>query len=114
MKRTHVLFVCSRNKWRSPTAEQIFRDDARLAVRSCGLSRQAVRKISAKDLQWADIVFVMEAEHRKRILDRFRDLLLAASIHVLDIPDEYQYMDPELIDLLQERVGWHLRELEES
>ena len=99
-----MLFVCSRNQWRSPTAERIFRNDSRMSVRSCGLSDSSPRKLRATDLEWADVVFVMESKHRSRIRESMLQVLGHTPLHVLDIPDDYQFMDPELIDLLQERV----------
>jgi predicted protein tyrosine phosphatase len=114
MERLHALFVCSRNQWRSPTAERVFRDDPRLSVRSCGLSPRARRRLRADDLLWADVVFVMEAKHRARLVGRFREELGETPLHVLDIPDEYPFMAPELVSLLRERVDWRLRDLLES
>ena len=104
MARLNVLFVCSRNQWRSPTAERIYRNDDRMSVRSRGVSSQAKRRLSAEDVKWADLIFVMENKHRSRIASRHRELLEQVELHVLDVPDDYRYMDPELIDLLQERV----------
>jgi len=106
----HVLFVCSRNQWRSPTAEQVWRRQPGISVRSAGTSRNARRTVSADDLQWADIVFVMEEKHKSRLVASFRSLLQSKRLVVLDIPDEYQYMDPELIALLHDPVA-HALEL---
>ncbi len=103
-QRINVLFVCSRNQWRSPTAEKIYGSDARVNVRSRGTTRAAARTISAGDLAWADVVMVMEDKHRKRILSDFPHASKSAPIHVLDIPDEYHFMDAELIDLLKSAV----------
>ncbi|MDA1232245.1 MAG: phosphotyrosine protein phosphatase [Planctomycetota bacterium] len=105
MPRINTLFICARNQWRSPTAERVFLDDWRLAVRSCGVSQCARRKLFSADLTWADVVFVMESEHRKRVIAQFRSALDDTPIHVLNIPDEFQFMAPELVDLLVERVG---------
>jgi hypothetical protein len=55
----NVLFVCSRNQWRSPTAEQIFAQHPGLSVRSGGTSESARRRVSLKDAQWADIILVI-------------------------------------------------------
>ncbi len=99
--RPKVLFVCSRNQWRSPTAEAIYRDDSRLSVRSRGTSSAAVRTLRENDLTWADLVLVMEQKHRSRLLADFPDLTKFLTIHVLDIPDDYRYMDAELIQLLR-------------
>ena len=107
--RLKTLFVCSRNRWRSPTAERVFRNDQRLSVRSCGLSSQSPRTLRAEDLVWADVVFVMESKHRSRILGEFRNALGGTPVHVLEIPDDYQFMDPELVELLTDRVEQYLQ-----
>ncbi len=105
--RLRVLFVCGRNQWRSPTAERIYRDDPRVEVRSAGVSSGAKRRVSAKDLAWADLVLVMERSHRSRLREQFRDKPESPPIGSLDIPDDYAFMDPELVRLLREGVeGW--------
>lgn len=100
----NLLFVCSRNQWRSPTGEAVFRDDPRFAVRSRGTSPRARRTLRADDLVWADVVFVMENTHRARILSEHRNALGGTPLHVLHIPDDYQAMDPELAELLRDGV----------
>ena len=99
-ERLNVLFVCSRNQWRSPTGEQVWRRDPRVNVRSAGTSTGARHPVSAEDLAWADVVLVMEDKHRSRLLAEYRALLRHKPLHVLDIPDDYRYMDPELVALL--------------
>lgn len=99
--RLKILFVCSRNQWRSPTAEAIYCDDVRVSVRSRGTSSAAVRTIRENDLTWADLVLVMEHKHRSRLLADFLDLTKFLTIHVLDIPDDYRYMDAELVQSLR-------------
>jgi predicted protein tyrosine phosphatase len=100
-ERRNVLFVCSRNQWRSPTAERVFRRHPLMSTRSAGTSPNARRTISEDDLRWADVVMVMENKHRDRIAAAFPRLVEHLPIHVLDIPDEYRYMDPELVELLE-------------
>lgn len=99
-----LLFVCSRNKWRSPTAENVWRRDPRYNVRSAGTSPKAKRTIGPKDLEWADIIFVMEKKHKSVLQKRFFNLLDDKELHVLDIPDDYQFMDEQLICELEARV----------
>ncbi len=65
----NLLFVCSQNKWRSPTAEANYRNDSRVNVRSAGTSSSARKRISEKDLDWADLILVMENRHKKAIAD---------------------------------------------
>ena len=103
--RTHILFVCSKNQWRSPTAEQIWRKHSALAVRSGGTSSNARHTVSMDDVRWAHVIFVMEEKHKVQIMTKFRRELVNKPIHVLDIPDEYKFMDPELIELLHQSVA---------
>jgi predicted protein tyrosine phosphatase len=103
-ERINVLFVCSRNQWRSPTAERVFKRHPLVSARSAGTSPNARRTVSEDDLRWADVVMVMEHKHRDRIVAGFPRQVEHLSIHVLDIPDEYRYMDLELVGLLQQIV----------
>jgi predicted protein tyrosine phosphatase len=104
----HLLFICSRNQWRSPTAEQVFRRQPCIEARSAGTSPKARRTVSLSDVDWADMVFVMEPKHASRLRAAFRQSLRYKALHVLDIPDEYRYMDPELVEILNEAVGPYL------
>ena len=101
----NILFVCSMNKWRSPTGEAIFRKHAGLNTRSAGTSRKARRQVKLTDIQWADMIYVMEEKHQSRLRADFRDDMKYKTIHVLDIPDDYQFMDPELVDLIYDAVA---------
>lgn len=103
-ERVNVLFVCSRNQWRSPTAETVWRNHPQLNVRSGGTSPNARHHVSESDLRWADVILVMEEKHRSRLKAEYTRLLEFKPVHVLDIPDDYMYMDPELITLLQQAV----------
>lgn len=97
----NTLFICSRNQWRSPTAERIFANGYSLHTRSAGTSRNAKHRISIKDILWAEQIFVMEYRHKQQIKEQFSKQLSHKKVFVLDIPDDYHYMDPELIELLQ-------------
>jgi len=99
-RRLKILFVCAMNKQRSVTAERLYRNDARLEVRSAGVRSEANRRVSAADLKWADVVFVMEREHKQWITTRFEGLALPP-IDVLDVPDEFEVMDPTLQEMLK-------------
>ncbi len=98
--RLNLMFVCSRNQWRSPTAEKLYENDDRLNVRSRGTTRNAVQTITANDIKWSDVILVMEDKHRKRILASFPDELRFKPIHVLDIPDDYRFMELDLVSLI--------------
>ncbi len=100
----HLLFLCSRNQWRSPTAEAVYQNDPRVEVRSAGLSAAARRRVTEKLLHWADLVLVMEPEHKRRLSEQFPGLVHDLHLEVLDIPDDYEFMAPELVTLIQERV----------
>ncbi len=100
----NLLFVCSRNQWRSPTAERVFRNDPRVNVRSAGTSASARKRVSASDLTWADLICVMESTHKRRLFAEYPDVLEGKAVHVLEIEDNYRLMDPELVDILLETV----------
>lgn len=104
-----VLFVCSRNRWRSPTAERVFAKHPGLSVRSRGLAKSARRKLTASDVAWAQLIAVMEDTHADRLCERFQ--LGSAQLAVLDIPDEYRTMDPELVQMLRDAMEPVLAEL---
>lgn len=82
----------------------MFRRYPGVSTRSAGVSRQANRTINAEDVLWADVIFVMEEKHRSRIQADFRDEMRHKDVHVLDIPDDYKFMDPELVELLVDAV----------
>jgi predicted protein tyrosine phosphatase len=104
----NLLFVCSRNRRRSPTAEAIFSGLDGYGVLSAGTSPDAETIISADLVVWADLIFVMEGIHRRRLNQRFGSSLRTKRLIVLGIPDEYSYMDPRLVELLQEKVSRHI------
>lgn len=97
----NILFVCSRNRWRSATAETIFRDNRNHQVKSAGTEPSAVMRVSAKHIVWADIIFAMEKRHKERLREKYPDETNDKRIIVLDIEDDYQYMDAELIEIIR-------------
>jgi predicted protein tyrosine phosphatase len=101
---TRLLFVCSRNRWRSPTAEAVFARYEGIETQSAGVSKDADTPISAEAIEWADLIFVMELIHKEKLAKAFGPLLRSKRVSVLGIPDNYRFMQPELIALLEERV----------
>jgi len=97
----NLLFICSKNKWRSRTAEQLFKDRGRDQVRSAGTDKNARIPVTASLLQWADRIFVMEDKHEKALLRDFGEVVDRQRISVLGIPDEYTFMHPELVEILE-------------
>ena len=104
----NILFVCTKNKWRSPTAEKIYSNHPHLKVRSAGISRSACKYIHSNDIDWADMIFVMENKHKRYIYEQFQNRISRKKIIVLDIPDDYHYMNDELISWLYDAVDAHL------
>jgi len=100
----NLLFICSRNQWRSPTGEAIFRKHPDYNARSAGTSPKAKRTVNAADVTWADIILVMEKKHKNRLVAQFTRMLDHKPIHILDIPDDYGYMDEELVSEIEARV----------
>jgi predicted protein tyrosine phosphatase len=100
-----LLFICSRNQWRSPTAEQLYRSFPGYLARSAGTSDSARVKVNAGHIGWADWIFVMEKRHRDLLEDRFPAELEGKHLVCLHIPDEFQYLDPDLITLLKSHLS---------
>ncbi|MGF7080017.1 protein tyrosine phosphatase [Mucilaginibacter sp. UYCu711] len=104
VERPNILVICGKNKRRSRTAEYMFKNDPRFNIRSAGLSPKSDRKISENDLNWANLVLVMETDHRAKIKEIYRHFQLP-KIEVLNIPDEYEYLDEELIQIINEKTN---------
>jgi len=104
----HFLFVCSQNCLRSPTAEQIFSQRGDIEVASAGTNHDAETPLTSELVRWADFIVVMERTHRNKVRTRFRRDLGGKHIICLDIPDDYAFMDPDLVRLLEARMSRHL------
>ena len=104
----NVLLICGKNRLRSPTAEQLFADWSGVETASSGVNSDADVPVSQELLEWADLIFVMEQIHRKKLTARFTSELASKRIICLNISDNYEYMAPALITLLEARVGRYL------
>ena len=102
-----ILFICSRNEWRSRTAEEIFRGTPGWSVKSAGTERSARVRLTAGLIGWADVLVAMERKHVDRIRAGFADVLPGKRLICLRIPDDWEYMNPELIELLRGRMAEH-------
>lgn len=100
-----LLFVCSQNRLRSPTAEHLFATHAGIETASARLNKGADEPLSVELIEWADIIFVMEKIHRRKLSNKFQTHLKDKCLICLDIPDDYDCMQPELIELLEQKVG---------
>jgi predicted protein tyrosine phosphatase len=105
----NALFICSRNRLRSPTAEQVFASWPGVETDSAGLAPDADFGLDAEQIAWADYIFVMEAVHQRRLTSRFGRHLRSKKVICLDIPDIYTLMQPELVAVLESKVGRYLR-----
>lgn len=103
-----ILFICSQNRLRSPTAEQVFADYPGIEVASAGTNNDAENPLTSELVKWADMIIVMEKQHKAKLQRRFRTSLRGQRIICLDIPDDYGFMDPELIHLLTARMARHM------
>lgn len=99
-----LLFVCSQNRLRSPTAETVFSNYPGLEVDSAGLDREAEIPLCSEAIEWAEIIFVMEKSHRNKLSNKFQPWLKNKRVVCLDIPDNYEYMEPALVELLKKKV----------
>jgi predicted protein tyrosine phosphatase len=96
-----VLFVCNQGKHRSRTAEQLFKGE--FETRAAGLYSES--PVSAQDLAWADTIVVMEEHQRKELVARFPQECLQKRLVTLNVPDVYQFQQPELVETLKARVA---------
>jgi predicted protein tyrosine phosphatase len=105
----NLLFICGANKLRSPTAEQVFARYENIETDSAGLKADAEQMLSAEQIDWADIVFVMEKSQRAKVARQFQKVLKGKRIICLDIPDVFTYMQAELVAMLEKKVGPYIK-----
>lgn len=105
----NILFVCSENRLRSPTAASVFSEYSGVEAISAGTNTDASTPVSGDLIEWADVVLVMEKSHRNKISKKFRALLKDKKLAVLDIPDNYDYMGIDLVRILKARVPRYVR-----
>jgi predicted protein tyrosine phosphatase len=110
-KPIRALFICHQNRKRSATAERVFAKDPSLDVRSAGTSGEALVQVNQRMLDWAEIVFVMDADLCRALGRMFPGHPAVDRLVCLDIRDTYQFLDPELVSLLEERTRPHLATL---
>ena len=103
-----LLFICSRNKWRSRTAEDLYKNTPGYIARSAGTEPGSRQRVTAGIIGWADLIFVMEAKHRDYLRDNFSEALSGKQVICLRIPDDFVYNDPDLIDLLKSNLSPYL------
>jgi predicted protein tyrosine phosphatase len=103
-----ILFVCSHNKWRSLTAERIYDGFAGYSVRSAGTEDGARIKVTAGHIGWADSIFCMETKHMDRIRQNFSASLEGKQLICLHVPDDYDYLEAELIELLKSKLSAYI------
>lgn len=96
-----VLFICNQNENRSKTAEEVFSNQFKTS--SAGLYNE--NPVNKKQLEWADIILVMEESHSRELANRFPKQYLKKRILSLNIPDIYKYNQPELIEALKKRMS---------
>lgn len=113
MEKPKLLFVCSQNKWRSLTAETLYRGDDRYVVKSAGTEQGARIRVTEGLLGWSDLIFVMEKRHREILQRKFSETLANKRLICLHISDDYGYMNAELIDILKAKLSNYI-ELPES
>lgn len=102
---TKLLFICSRNKLRSLTAEKLFEGSPLYQARSAGTQPGARIVVNEGHIGWADVIFCMEKSHVSRLRERFSEAMQGKQVICLHIPDEYGFMDPELIEELTAKLA---------
>lgn len=109
-----ILFVCTANRLRSPTAEDVFSGYPGVEAISAGTAAAAPRTLSKELVASADMIFAMESHHREYIRKKFKQRPPDNQIITLHIPDEYERGDPALVALLKEKAGPRLAEYSTS
>ncbi len=105
---TKLLFVCSRNRKRSLTAEKLMKGVPGYEARSVGTQPGARIVVTEGHIGWADIIFAMEKSHLAKLRARFPEALDGKRVVALHIPDDYEFMQPEFLEELQARLAVHL------
>jgi len=103
------LFVCTENRLRSPTAEFAFSNYPNIEAIGAGTNNDAECPLSGDLIEWADIIFAMEKKHKRKISIKYTPLLKYKKLVCLDIPDNYEYMQSSLVELLRKAVSKHVR-----
>lgn len=104
-----VLTVCSAGLLRSPTAAHVLAQEYGYNTRSCGISDEfALIRLDQVLLHWADELVFMERSQLKAATMRFPDDQIVSRAVVLDIPDNFSYMDEDLQRLIRERYDYFL------
>ena len=109
----NILFVCSQNKRRSLTAEKILDGEGGHRVRSAGTENNARVKVTPGLLGWADLIFCFEKKHRRRIEEKYQDIISGKKIVTMNVPDDYEYMDEELQEIICSYFDNYCSETEE-
>jgi predicted protein tyrosine phosphatase len=100
----NLLFICSRNRLRSPTGEALYASVEGVRAASAGTAPDAEERVSSEWIEWADVIFAMESRHKKSLLKAFPHAMKNKRVLVLNIPDDYDFMDPQLCSFLRTRV----------
>lgn len=104
----NLLFLCSQNKRRSLTAEKLFDGCNGHNARSAGTENNARIKVTAGLIGWADVIFCMEKKHLRRIREKYAEELCGKKTIYLNIPDDFEFMDEDLQELLLSAVNENL------
>lgn len=104
----NLLFIYTLNQWRSPTAEAIFKYEPGLSVRSAGTASNAAHHVNSQDIDWAEVIFVMEKKHQEYIEKNFKDALKNKRLINLNVPDDFENVRENLDEILRREVGFHL------
>ncbi|PIN74531.1 phosphotyrosine protein phosphatase [Candidatus Woesearchaeota archaeon CG10_big_fil_rev_8_21_14_0_10_37_12] len=105
-----LLFICNQGKHRSKTAECLFKKE--FQTDSAGLYSEKL--VTQDQLEWADIIFVMEDFQRKELIKRFPETCLHKRLLTMNISDEFQFNQPELVVLLQKRLSALLQPFQQT
>lgn len=109
-----VLTVCSANMLRSPTiAHVLSAEPYNYNTRSAGIAGFALIPVTEELLMWADEIVCADSEHTTVINKMLQKLDIDKPLLNLRIPDNYEYRNPKLIELIKKRYDSILKEGDE-
>ena len=109
-KMKNLLFICSGNIDRSPCAESLFKNSEKYLAKSAGVGPLTENPVTKEMIDWADIIFVMEDEHKRLLFEQIPNAR-EKEIRCLDISNEFLRYDSELEKVLREKLGKELKVL---
>ena len=103
-----VLTVCSAGLLRSPTTAWVLSNPPwNFNTRACGYNDEyALIILDDVLVEWADEIIVMDQKQEIIVRNMLKNTMNPKKpVHVLNIPDNYGFRDPKLVEIIKEKVA---------